>query len=114
MAFLPRKTDTLYLHHNQKELHIEFEDFDEVMNQTKKWFADWKRTTTAPAHFESLDEFLVAQEAFLKRIHGEESVALALSYSLLSSVFQLAIQSTAEDPKRLQKQFLAMKAIARS
>lgn len=114
MTFQPRKTDTLYLHHNQKELHIEFEDFDEVMNQSKKWFADWKRTTTTPAHFESLDEFLVAQEAFLKRIHGEESVALALEYSLLSSVFQIAIQSAATNPKRLQNQFLAMKSIAKS
>ena len=114
MTFQPRKTDTLYLHHNQKELHIEFEDFDEVMGRTKQWLDDWKRTTTAPAHFESLDDFLVAQEAFLKRIHGEESVAVALEYSLLSSIFQMAIQSAATNPKRLQNQFLAMKTIAKS
>lgn len=111
MAFLPRKNDTLYLHHNQKELHIEFEDFDEVMNQTKKWFADWKRTTTTPAHFESIDEFLVAQESLLKRTYGEERFAIAWEYELLSSVFQLAIQSAATNPKRLHKQFVAMKAI---
>ena len=108
--FQPRKTDSLYLH-NQKELRVEFEDFDEVMNQSKKWFADWKRTTTEPAHFDSLDDFLVANESLLKRIHGEESVALALEYSLLVSIFSMAIQSAATNPKRLHKQFLAMKAV---
>ena len=108
--FQPRKTDSLYLH-NQKELRVEFEDFDEVMNQSKKWFADWKRTTTEPPHFDSLDDFLVANESLLKRIHGEERFAVAFEYSLLSSIFQMAIQAAAEDPKRLQKQFMAMKAV---
>ena len=112
MTFQPRKNDTIFLHHNDKNLWIEFEDFDEVMNQTKQWFTDWKRTTTEPAHFESLDEFLVAQESLLKRTYGEESVAVALEYSLLSLIFQLAIQAAAKDPKRLQKQFLAMKSVA--
>lgn len=107
-----RNNDSLYLHHNNKDLHIEFEDFDEVMWQTKKWFAAWKRTTTEPARYESLEDFLVAQEAYLKRIHGEERFAVAFEYSFLSSIFQMAIQSAATNPKRLQNQFNAMKSIA--
>ena len=106
-----RKTDSLYLNLNDKSLHIEFEDFEQVMNQTKKWFADWKRTTTAPAHFESLDEFLVANESILKRIHGEERFAVAFEYAMLSLIFQLAIQAAATNPKRLHKQFVAMKSV---
>ena len=111
MTFQPRKNDTLYLHHNDKNLWIEFEDFEEVMGRTKRWFADWKRTTAEPAHYESLEDFLVGQESHLKRIHGEESVAVGLEYSLLSSIFQIAIQSAATNPKRLHKQFVAMKSI---
>ena len=114
MTFQPRKTDTLFLHHNDKNLWIEFEDFDEVMNQTKKWFADWKRTTAEPAHYESLEDFLVGQESNLKRIHGEERFAIAFEYSFLSSIFQIAIQSAATNPKRLQDQLKIMKAATKS
>lgn len=113
MAFLPRKTDSLYLHLNDKNLWIEFEDFEEVMWQTKRWFHDWKRIATKPARNDSLEDFLIDQEAFLKKEYGEESFAVALEYELLSSIFQIAIQAAAEEPKRLHKLFMAMKRAAK-
>lgn len=112
MTFQPRKTDSLYLHLNDKNLWIEFEDFDEVMNQTKKWFAEWKRTTTTPAHYESLEDFLVAQEAYLRHAYGDAAFDLAFDYSFLSSIFQVAIESAATNPKRLHRQFVAMKSVS--
>ena len=108
-----RKTDSLYLNLNNKDLHIEFEEFDDVMWTVKRWFHEWKKTTTKPARSESLEDFLIDQEAFLKREYGEERFAVALEYLFLSSIFQIAIQTAAENPKRLQKLFMAMKAAQR-
>lgn len=112
MAFLPRKTDSLYLHLNNTILWIEFEDFEDVMWQTKRWFHDWKRQTVKPARNESLEDFLIDQEVFLKREYGEERFAVAHQYVLMSSIFQIAIQAAAEDPKRLHKLLKAMKPFA--
>lgn len=111
MGFSPRKTDTLYLHKN-KNLWIEFEDFDEVMWQTKRWLFDWKRNTTEPAHYESLEDFLVAQEAYLRHAYGDAAFDLAFDYSFLSLIFQEAIESAATNPKRLHRQFMAMKSVS--
>lgn len=114
MESLPRKTDSLYLHLNDKNLWIEFEDFEDIMWQTKRWFHDWKRITTKPARSESLEDFLIDQEAFLKKEYGEERFAVAHQYVLLSSIFQIAIQTAAEEPWRIHKLFKAMKAVAKN
>lgn len=108
-AFLPRPlttrpNDTLFLHQHDKNIWIEFQDFEEVMSKAKMWLIDWQ-TTNKPV---SLEEFLFDQESFLKRKYGEQAVELAKSYVLLSSIFHIAIKTAGQRPERLHKLFEAV------